>query len=39
MHENISQFITQLRQLADGEAYRIGLFSLSLTESCLEGGE
>jgi hypothetical protein len=30
-HEHISQFIAHLGELADGEAYRVRLFSLSLT--------
>jgi hypothetical protein len=32
-HEHISQFIAHLGELADGEAYRVRLFSLSLTDT------
>jgi hypothetical protein len=32
-HERISQFIAHLGELADGEAYRVRLFSLSLTDT------
>jgi hypothetical protein len=31
-HEHINQFIAHLGELADGEAYRVRLFSLSLTD-------
>jgi hypothetical protein len=30
-HAHISQFLAHLRELADGEAFRVRLFSLSLT--------
>jgi hypothetical protein len=32
-HEHISQFIAHLGELANGEAYRVHLFSLSLTDT------
>ena len=32
-HEHISQFIAHLGELADGEAYHVRLFSLSLTDT------
>jgi hypothetical protein len=34
-HEHISQFIAHLGELVDGEAYRVRLFSLYLTDTAL----
>jgi hypothetical protein len=36
-HEHISQFIAHLGELANGEAYRVRLFSLPLTDTAFTG--